>query len=183
MNNLVTTRHQDRNPLAEFHREMNRLFDDFWSGPLSSMSQFEKGWQPACDVEENEDHYLLTLEMPGISKDQIKIECVDHLISISGERKREFNKKEDTYWYAERRFGKFQRSFTLPAGVNAEKIEANYQDGVLRLYVPKAESAKPRQIKVSTGFSSGLFGKKLGQTTKEKEGSHLSEAKSDRVAS
>ena len=73
-------------------------------------------------------------------------------------------------YYSERRFGKFHRTFKLPSGVSSDKVEAHYQDGMLRVYVPKAETAKPRQIKISNGSGTGLFGKLLGASaTKDKE--------------
>jgi len=170
MNTYLVTRNNGWNPLSELHREMDRLFDDFWTTPTNT--QTPNNWNPDCDVEENDDHFLMTLEMPGIPRDQIKIECVDNQITISGERNREQKKTKS---YSERYYGKFYRSFTLPAGVNADKVEANYQDGILRLYIPQAESAKPRQIKITNGSDKGFFGKLLGQSPKEKEGVHSSD--------
>ncbi|WP_158247353.1 Hsp20/alpha crystallin family protein, partial [Pseudomonas sp. FW306-02-H05-AA] len=78
---------------------------------------------------------MLSLEMPGIPKDDIKIEIADNTVTVSGERRAEDKKKENGAWYGERRYGKFQRSFTLPAGIDSNKVEANYQDGVLQLIV------------------------------------------------
>lgn len=175
-----------RGPLADLRREMDRLFDDFWSVPTNrSWSTTEREWNPACEVEESNDHYLLSLEMPGIPRDQIKLEVVDNQIMISGERHAESKKKETDQWYTERHYGKFQRTFTLPAGVDATKVEANYQDGILRVYVPKAESAKPRQIKIANGSGTGFFGKLIGQSSaKEKEERHSSsDYQKEKVAS
>lgn len=173
MKTFLVTRNNGWNPLTELRREMDQLFDDFWTTPTTT--RFDQNWHPACDIEENEDHYLMTLEMPGVPRDQIKIECVDNQVTISGERKRESHKTEKSQSYSERQYGRFHRSFTLPAAVNAEKVEANYQDGILRLYIPKAESAKPRQIKITNGSGTGFFGKLLGQP-KEKEELHSSDA-------
>jgi len=156
--------------MFELRREMDRLFDDYWVIPTAARA--ERSRQPACDVEESEDHYLITLEMPGIPRDQINIECVGNQISISGERKREHDHGKA---YSERYYGNFHRRFTLPDGVNSGKIDANYQDGILRIYVPKAESAKPRQIKITNGSDKGFFGKLLGNSPKEKEGVHSSD--------
>jgi HSP20 family protein len=140
-------------------------------------------WIPACDVEEADNHFLISLEMAGVPKDQIKVEFHDGQIVISGERRYEAKKKENGQSYSERRYGRFQRAFTLPAGVDADKVEANYQDGVLRLYIPKTESAKPRQIKVTNGTGTGFFSRLLGAPKKEQEGVHSSsEAKSEHVA-
>jgi HSP20 family protein len=165
-------------PVSDFRREFDRLFDD-WTAP---------SFAPACDVEEADDHYLLTLEMAGIRKEDIKLEFNDGQLMISGERRNETKQKREGQWYSERRFGKFQRSFTLPAGIDADKVEANYQDGILHVMVPKAESSKPRQIKITNGAGgSRFFGKFLGQakeTPKEMKGEiHSSNEYNKSVAS
>ncbi len=170
MMSYPTLRRQNAwSPLSEFRREMDKLFDDYWS-PTSGepLREMESEWNPACDVAEAENHYLLTLEVPGIPKDQIKLEVIDNQISISGERNVEEKKRETGSWYTERRYGKFHRSFSLPSGVDVQKVEAHYQDGILKVYVPKAESAKPRQVKISNGSSTGFFGKLLNSDDKTK---------------
>lgn len=166
-------------PLSEFRSEFDRLFDD-WMIPNKGRN-LDNQFAPACDVEEIDDHYLLSLEMPGIKKDDIKLEMRDNQMIISGERRQEEQKKEKGYSYSERRFGKFQRSFTLPSGIDGDKIEANYQDGVLRVVVPKAESVKPKQIKITNGGGSKFFGKLLG--SKDKEEVHSSSEQSRDKAS
>jgi HSP20 family protein len=150
----------------ELRREVDRLFDDFWSLPPSrtgyrSANQF----QPACEIEESENYVLVALDIPGIPKDQIKVEVVDGQVAISGERRAERKVAEKAAWHSERSYGKFYRIFALPPGLDAERIEANYEDGVLQLYIPKAESAKPRQIKVSNSSSPGFFAKLIGQSS------------------
>jgi len=165
--NYPTRRNDNWSPLVDFRREIDSLFDDFFSPTLRYQRERSNVWSPACDVAEEDGHYMLSIEMPGISKDDIKIEMADNTVTISGERRFESKGKEDSAWYGERRYGRFQRSFALPAGIDADKIEANYQDGVLHLAVPKAESAKPRQIKITNG--SGFFGKLLGDSRKREE--------------
>jgi HSP20 family protein len=165
--NYLNRRNDNWSPLADFRREMDSLFDDFFSATLGSQREQSNAWTPACDVAEEDGHYMLSIEMPGISKDDIKIEMAENTVTISGERRFENKKREGGAWYGERRYGKFQRSFTLPAGIDADKVEANYQDGVLHLAIPKAETAKPRQIKISNG--SGFFGKLLGDSRKREE--------------
>lgn len=172
---------QDFNTMSDFRRDFDRLFDE-WLTPARKELRTESHFVPVCDVEEQDDHYLLTLEMAGVKKDDIKMEVVDNHIVISGERRNESRKQAEGGIYSERRFGKFQRTFTLPAGVDAAHVEANYQDGVLYIVVPKAETAKPRQIKISNGsLSSKFFGKFLNQP-KEKEDLNLSRT-ADKVAS
>lgn len=154
---------------------MDRFFDDVWS------AQAPRHWRegtvltPACDVEESDDHFLLSLEMPGIPKDQLQIEARGNQLVISGEKKFERKSGEKGSVYSERRFGRVERSFTLPTGVDLGQVEANYQDGVLHIMVPKAVSAKPRQIKITDGKESGFFAKLLGQPK-------TAEPKTDQVA-
>ncbi len=157
MSYLVTKRNNPWHSFGELDR------DSFFRDLFSSHSE---SWAPAYEVEEEENHYLISLEIPGIPKDEIKIEAADNVLTISGEKHSE--KKLGSNWYGERRYGKFQRSFTLPPGVDNEKIEARYEHGLLHLLIPKMESAKPRQIKISTE-SNGLFGKLLGDSRKREE--------------
>lgn len=186
-NNVLSIWNTGLGPLGDLRREMDRFFDDFWSASpaVRNLQQADATWMPACDVEEEEDHYLLTLDMPGVPKDRIKLEIVNGQVIISGERHQEQKGRANGAWYAERRRGRFQRSFTLPAGVDADKVEANYQDGTLRVFVPKAESAKPRQIKITNGTGSSFFGKLMGQSSaKEKEERHsFSDHQKEEVAS
>jgi HSP20 family protein len=120
--------------------------------------------------------------MPGVKKDDLKMEVLDNQLVISGERRHESTRKEGGQTYSERRFGKFQRAFTLPSGVDSSQVEASLQDGILQIMIPKAESSKPRQIKITSGgVGSKFFGKFLSQP-KEKEEAHSS-SQSSRVAS
>jgi HSP20 family protein len=107
----------------------------------------------ACDVEETGSHYLMSFDLPGISKEDVKIEVVDNKLTVSGERKSEKKDDKNNHYVTERHYGSFQRSFTLPSTIDASHVEASYKDGVLQIALPKAESAKPRQIKISEGGS------------------------------
>lgn len=118
-----------------------------WRGFFDQAFDEETYFQPACELEETDSHYVLNVDVPGIPKKDIQIEFKDNQLYVSGERKSE--KKGATF--SERSYGKFQRVFTLPKDVNSEKIEARYVDGVLTLEIPKAESAKPRLIKIADG--------------------------------
>jgi HSP20 family protein len=185
--NYITLNNGNRSwsPLAGLHRDMDTLFDEFWSVPTinRTLEDTDSQWRPACEVEEAEGHYLISVEMPGVPRDQVKVEFQDGEIVISGERLNETNKKENGRWYSERLFGKFRRSFALPVGIDSDKVEANYQDGILRVYIPKAELTKPRQIKVTNGSGQGFFGKLLGSPKKEQEVNHSSNAiKAEKVA-
>ena len=165
-NSLMTNRNTNYwSPFIEFRNEMDQLLDD-------NLNITNQTWQPPCDVVEDQDHYLLSLEMAGIPKDQIKIEIQDKQLVIKGERRAEETKNDKGVKYIERQYGKFLRSFSLPAGLDTEKIEANYQDGVLRVLVPKVEEAKPKQIKIGSGSSASFFGNIIGKpSTNEKAAS------------
>lgn len=163
---FLTTRQNPWNPIAELRREMDSLFDDFWSVPSNRRWETESSFVPACDVEESDDHFLLTLEMPGIPREDIKVELVGNQLVVSGERKSERRSDgsgKQGLWYSERRYGKFQRAFPVSSGMDTSKIEAHFQDGVLRLLIPKAATAKAREIKVASGTPGGFFGKLLGE--------------------
>jgi HSP20 family protein len=147
MNHLTLNRNRLWSPLTDIHHEVDRLFDGFWNKPAPSTQATQ--WSPSCEVEEADDYYAISLEIPGVPKDRLAVTFENNRIVISGERYNENKKKEDEHWYSERRYGKFQRSFTLPQGVETEKVEAVYQDGVLRITVPKPAVAKPRSIKIN----------------------------------
>lgn len=169
-NNNLSVWNAGFGPLGELRLETGLLFEDFLAAVPTGEKwrRADSEWKPACDVEESNDHYLLTLDMPGLQMDQIKLEVRDNQILISGERRHE--QKSDGAWYSERRYGRFHRSFTLPLRIEATRVEANYRDGMLRVYVPKAESTKRYQIKINSGSAPGFFAKLIGQSSsKEKE--------------
>jgi len=123
----------------------------------------ERNFQPACDVAESDDHFLMSFDLPGIRKEDLKIEASGNLLTISGEKRRDWSGTDDQHKVQriERSHGFFKRSFTLPSSIEHAKIEAQYKDGVLSLYLPKASTAKTRQIEIKTGEDVGFFGKLL----------------------
>ena len=170
------------NPVSEFRREFDRLFDDF--APSTRGLKTEASFAPACDVREEDGHYLLSLEMPGVKKEDLKIEVWDSQLHVSGERRLETQGDREGSMYSERRFGKFCRSFALPVGVDTGQVEASYQDGILQILVPKAESAKPRQIQISNGIGASSFLGRFLNKSKGKEDTQSSIAhRSQSVAS
>ncbi len=106
-------------------------------------------WSPALDVHDDKDAFTVTLEAPGLKKEDFEISYHDGALSIAGERREERESKDKTYFRRERFFGRFARSVALPAGVKADAIGATYKNGVLTVTLPKAEEAKPKQIEVS----------------------------------
>ncbi len=128
---------------------LNRFFDDpfFRIGRLADDSDLGM-WNPAVDLYEKDDHYMIKAELPGVDKDAIKIDLKDRLLTLSGERSSDNEVKEENYYRRERSYGKFQRVFTLPADVDADKIKAEYKDGVLQIEVPKPEEKKAKKVTI-----------------------------------
>jgi HSP20 family protein len=108
-------------------------------------------WAPALDISERKDAYLVTVELPGIKPDDLQITLEDGLLTIQGERQFAHDSSEQQFHRVERRYGAFRRSITLPAQVQAEQIEASFDNGVLQIMVPKLEEAKPKRIQVRPG--------------------------------
>jgi HSP20 family protein len=108
-------------------------------------------WAPALDISERKDAYLVTVELPGVEPDDLEITLEDGLLTIQGERHFAHDSSEQQFHRVERRYGAFRRSITLPAQVQAEQIEASFDNGVLQIMVPKAEEAKPKRIQVRPG--------------------------------
>jgi HSP20 family protein len=108
-------------------------------------------WAPALDISERKDAYLVSVELPGVKLDDLKITLDDGLLTIQGERSFTGDASEQQYHRVERAYGAFRRSITLPAHVMADAVEAWIEDGVLQILVPKAEEAKPKRIEVRPG--------------------------------
>lgn len=132
--------------LADLREEMNRLFDS--SLRRFRLGDFEGAFAPPIDVVEEKDNYLVRAELPGISKDDVKVTLQDNLLTIKGEKKHEAETKDANYYHKERVYGSFSRTIQLPAGVDAKRIDARFKDGVLHVKLPKTEEAKPKQIEV-----------------------------------
>lgn len=132
--------------LFELQRGINQLFDESFGTPREEVAS--RAWTPAVDVYEDEDSFLIKVELPEINREDVKVNLNENTLSISGERRVENEDKRDNYHRVERSYGQFYRSFTLPPNVNAEGINAQFKEGVLRLTLPKKEEAKPRQIDV-----------------------------------
>ena len=139
------------NPLNDnlgFQREMNRLFEDFFPVRKSSEEKESGVWRPSVDVHEDENSYAIDVELPGLNKEDVRVNYQDGSLSISGERKYENESNEKNAHRIERFYGKFHRTFTFPSVVDGDKITAAYNNGVLQITVPKTEEVKPRQIEI-----------------------------------
>ncbi len=135
--------------LTNLQERMNRLFSDWRIRPSWESEEIAQGsWIPPVDIYETADAVVLKAELPGISKDDINVEVKDNTLTLRGEKKFEKEVKEENYYRVERSYGTFQRSFSLPSTVQQDKVKAKFKDGILEISLPKAEEAKPKQIKV-----------------------------------
>ena len=125
---------------------IDRIFNRFHSDILDESAY--SSWMPAIDILERENDFNIKIELPGVDKNDVKITVQNDVLTIKGEKKQEGEKKSENYHYVERRYGSFQRSFTLPSSVDGAKIDASYENGVLNIIVPKIEEVKPKEIEV-----------------------------------
>lgn len=128
--------------LRDLETQFGRLFDEFaeGGGPRS--------WSPAIDLTEKEDTYEIEADLPGMKKEDIELVVVDNLVTIKGERKSQTEARREGYHRFERQYGSFTRTFEIPGGFQGDAITAKFEDGVLRVTLPKREEMKPRQIEV-----------------------------------
>ena len=151
MKSLV--RWQPFDELNSFQRQINRLFDNFFSRTTSLMPLEESvnSWEfgPPVDIYEDDQRLAFKVEVPGIDEKDINVEIENNVLTVRGERKLERDMKEENFRRMERHYGAFSRSFTFPSTVDPEKIEANYSHGVLAIQMPKRAEARAKQIKVN----------------------------------
>lgn len=134
------------NNLRSLQKEINSLFDDDFFP--ASTGLFDRSYSPSIDLVENADDFILTCELPGIAQNDIDVQVADMVLTIKGDKK-ESDEDSDRKWFKrESWYGSFQRTISLPAGVDAERITGEMENGVLRLILPKQEEVKPRQIAV-----------------------------------
>lgn len=137
-------------PFTQLNRlrdEINRFFEEPFS-LLAPATGLLEGWVPNVDIYEDKDNITLKAELPGMKKEEIDVSLVGDTLVISGERKEEEESQSSESYRAERFFGRFQRSITLPHPVDSGKIQAAYKDGVLTVTLPKSEEAKRKQIEI-----------------------------------
>ena len=130
--------------LSAFQHEVDRLFDL----PFSAKGTVG-GWNPALDLYQDKDTLFVKAELPGMKKEDVKLSLHDGTLTLSGERRHEKAHDEKASLRNERFFGRFERSLNLPFTVDAARVSASYEDGILTVTLPKAEEAKPRQIEIN----------------------------------
>jgi HSP20 family protein len=135
--------------MVSLRDRMNALFNETLVRPESREEDVAMGlWYPSVDMFDKDDKIVIKAELPGLEKKDINVELKDGTLTLRGERKYDNEVKEENFYRREMSYGKFIRSFTLPAEVDAEKISAEFKNGLLTVEVPKSESQKPKQITV-----------------------------------
>ena len=139
--------------LSDLHREVDRVFDNFWSSfgtpGLLSGNGGALGVDFRVDTSEDDKAYHVTAELPGMSEKDVEVTFANNTLTISGEKKEEKEVKEENYHRRERTFGSFRRSFTLPAEVDEAKISAAFKDGVMTIDLPKSKTAQKKTKKIT----------------------------------
>ena len=145
-----------KNNLMQLRENVNRAFDRWLSkrrgSPLdeegfSLPPVFESGG-PAVDIGETDDEVIVIAELPGLGKNDFKVEVTQDRLVIRGNKERSYEKRERNYSYSERSYGSFARAVALPCEVNPDRGQARYEDGLLRVTLPKAEQAKTKRVKI-----------------------------------
>lgn len=143
---MTLVRFSPMRDMMTLQNELNRIFN---AAPVSNNEEYESAtWSPLADVIEDHDKYTIQLDMPGMTKEHVKLNFKENVLTVSGERKSAEVKEGITSHREERVYGKFVRTFSFRTPVNPEKIDAKFTDGVLSITVPKAEEAKPKQIEI-----------------------------------
>ena len=140
------TRRTPNRTVRDLQREVDSIFDQFFG--RGSDEETSAVWAPRTDLSETDDAYRIRLDVPGMEKDDITINLQNNTLTVRGERGSEQTTEDEEYVRVERAFGTFHRTFTLPDAVDAENIEAAYDDGVLTIHVPKTEKNTRRQIEI-----------------------------------
>lgn len=138
---LRPSRRSSWNPATQWEKELERFFDVF--------TENNTNFAPSCEIHDEDKMYSISLDIPGLRKEDIDIEVKDNHLHISGERKYEKKTDKQNVLRSERRYGKFSRVFSLPQNVNSDAIQARFENGVLELTLPKEEKSQSKKIQIS----------------------------------
>jgi len=142
---MAIVRWKPMRDLVDLRDEMDRMFDSFWG---SNVDRDGGMLIPPVDMIENGDNFVVSVELPGLKKEDIKMTMQNNVLTLSGSKKHEFESREDTVHRVERSYGSFCRSINLPSTVDSSAIKASYDSGVLKVTLPKVEEAKPKEINI-----------------------------------
>ena len=150
---MALVRWNPRRDIDTLHSDVDRLFDAFFQGRPANGSA-GRAWTPAMDLVETEDELVLRADLPGMKEDDVEVEIKDGVLTVSGERRSEHEDKNEGYYRVERSFGSFSRSLSLPDGIDPDQVNANFEDGVLEVHVPKPAETKPHRVQIDPGNGS-----------------------------
>lgn len=134
--------------MVTMREKMNRLFEDSLAQKGEDKDMMTSNWAPAVDIYETANELVLTAEVPGIEEKDIEIKIEDNTLTLRGERKFEKETKEENFHRIERSYGSFFRAFSLPNSVDSDRIQAEHENGVLRVIMPKRQELKPKTVKI-----------------------------------
>jgi HSP20 family protein len=134
--------------LEDIQTRLNRFFNELPANRIEPDGLFFSDWAPAVDIQETDKEFLIKAELPEVKKEDVKVEMLDGVLMIEGERRQEKEEKGKKFHRMERSYGKFVRQFALPADVEPTKIQAEFKDGMLNVHLPKTAAAKPKTIEV-----------------------------------
>jgi HSP20 family protein len=149
---LIRFQSQPGREIESIQRDLNRLFGSFFDSHTAE-ARSARQYVPAIDLAEEGEHYVLQADLPGVKQDDVSIEVKDNVLSISGERHSEREDSREGYYRAERASGSFRRAVRLPEGVSPDAIEASFEQGVLRVSIPKPEQAGPHKVAITAAPS------------------------------
>jgi HSP20 family protein len=147
---MAIARYRDPASLFGLHR-LNRILDEAFASPAfgEQGDVITSTWFAPTDVSEDSNSLRITMELPGVNPDDVQVSLENNILTIRGEKKHQSDESNERVHRFERTYGMFERTFALPNTVDPEKIEAQYENGVLFVMIPKAERAKPREIRVN----------------------------------
>jgi len=134
--------------LEDIHTRLNRVFNEAPLRRTDDDGLFFANWAPPVDIQETDKEYLIKAELPEVKKENVKVEMLDGVLTIEGERTQEKEEKGKKFHKVERAYGKFVRQFALPTEVEAAKVQAEFKDGMLNVHLPKSAGAKPKTVEV-----------------------------------
>ena len=170
---MTGVRYDPFRDLRTLQEEVNRLFSTNLTRAFGDEGIGRGAWAPSVDIYENKDQIVLEAELPGMKQEEFDLSVENNVITLRGERKFEKTDEADNYHRVERSYGAFTRSFTLPQTVSAEGATAEYNNGVLRVTLPKREEVKARRIQIS-GSDAGTSQKAIETTAETKKAKEAS---------
>ncbi len=148
---MAIVRWRPMGDLVTMQDEMNRVFEDLWRrDPRSGSPGSAAAWWPSIDVKETQNEFRLLAELPGLKRDDVRISLTDDVLTLRGEKKSEQDRDNENWHQVERAYGVFERSFQLTCPVDASKVKAKFEDGVLTITLPKSEESLPREISIDS---------------------------------